>query len=143
VAHDPVKPKSFLLQELVPPDIYAARGERAWELLDPRALITLQSLRDALGPCIVNDWHKGGPHKESGLRSFHTPTGAVYSQHRFGRGFDCKFKSVSPHEAMSYVMANYASFPHLTVIENPNATPTWFHFDTRLTSRPDIWVVNP
>lgn len=138
-----MKPKSFILQELVDPDIYKARGERAWELLDPRALITLQELRDSLGPCIINSWHAGGSFKESGLREFGTGTGATYSQHKYGRAFDCKFRDALPAEALAYVQANRGKFPHLTVIEDVAHTPTWFHFDVRFTGRPDIWIVKP
>ena len=135
--------KSFLIQELVSPDIHAARGDRAWELLDSRALDTLQTLRDALGPCTVNNWHSGGTFKESGLRAFGTATGAGYSQHKYGRAFDCKFKSLTPPDVLAYVQANRGKFPHLTVVENTNATPTWFHFDVRFTGKPEIWIVNP
>lgn len=138
-----MRQKSFILQELVDPEIHKARGERAWELLDPRALITLQALRDALGPCVVNNWHASGPFKESGLRDFRTGTGAMYSQHKYGRAFDCKFKSVTPAEALAYVQEHRDDFRHLTVIENVNATPTWFHFDVRYTGRPTIWMVSP
>lgn len=138
-----MKPTSFILQELVDPATYKARGERAWELLDPRALITLQALRDSLGPCIVNSWHAGGSFKESGLRSFGTATGATYSQHKYGRAFDCKFRNALPGEALAYVQANREKFPHLTVIEDVAYTATWFHFDVRFTGRSDIWIVKP
>lgn len=138
-----MKPISFALDELVPPDIYMSRGERAWELLDRYALITLQQLRDKFGPITVNDWHNGGQFKESGLRSFTTTTGAKLSQHRFGRAFDCKPKNVTVREVADYVLAHPGEFPHLTTIENPDATPTWFHFDVRNHDKPGIWIVNP
>lgn len=138
-----MRPRSFILQELVDPITHKARGERAWELLDPRALITLQALRDKFGPCIVNNWAAGGLFKESGLRSFSTGTGAAYSQHKYGRAFDCKFKAATSREVSAYVLANRQEFPHLTVIEDVNYTPTWFHFDVRFTGRPDIWIVKP
>lgn len=138
-----MRPTSFILQELVDPDTFLLRGDRAWELLDPRALATLQALRDHLGPCVVNNWHDGGTYRESGLRAFDSKTGAKYSQHKFGRGFDCKFKSMNPHEVLDYVQSHRFDFPHLTVVENPKATPSWFHFDTRNTNRPDIWIVDP
>lgn len=137
------RPPSFIIQELVPPDIYAALGERAWELLDPRATQTLQQLRDRFGPLIVNNWHQGGPFKESGLRSLTTPTGAKYSQHRYGRAFDCKVKQTEPPGVAAYVLKHAAEFPHLTTIENTDATPTWFHFDVRAHNKEGIWVVNP
>lgn len=138
-----MKPKNFILQELVDPETYEARGERAWELLDPRALITLQTLRDALGPCVVNDWNSGGSFKQSGLRDFSSSVGAKFSQHKYGRAFDCKFSHFKPLEVLTYVQAHRGDFPYLTVVEDTNATPTWFHFDVRFTGRPDIWIVNP
>lgn len=138
-----MRPKNFSLAELVDPAIYKARGERAWELLDVGALITLQQLRDKFGACIVNNWEAGGSFKESGLRSFSTGTGAMYSQHKYGRAFDCKFKAATPREVSAYVLANRDEFPRLTVIEDVTFTPTWFHFDTRLTGRQGIWVVKP
>jgi hypothetical protein len=137
------RPKHFQLHELVPPDIFAARGTAAWELLDPRALMTLDSLREQFGPCVVNDWQSGGQYKESGLRSSQTATGAVYSQHKFGRAFDCKFKGASPDAVGAYVIAHPDQFPHLTTIEDTAATPTWFHFDVRLNSTPGIRIVKP
>jgi hypothetical protein len=137
------RPASFIIQELVPPDIYAALGERAWELLDSRALETLQQLRNTFGSLIVNNWHKAGAYKESGLRSFTTSTGAKFSQHKYGRAFDCKFKGATPREVASYVLKRATEFPYLTTIENPDATPTWFHFDVRNHSKEGIWVVNP
>jgi len=145
------RPTSFVLQELVPPDVFHALGERAWELLDPRATQTLQQLRDKFGPLTVNNWHTGGAFKESGLRNPATPTGAKYSQHKFGRAFDCKFKNATPHEVADYVLKaaqrfdqrEGTEFPYLTTIENPEATPSWFHFDVRAHDRYGIWIVNP
>lgn len=137
------RPSNFIIQELVPPSIYQARGERSWELLDARALLSLQALRDRFGPLTVNNWHSGGTYKESGLRSFSTGTGAAYSQHKFGRAFDCKFKNATPRQVCEYVLAHTDEFPHITTIENPDATPTWFHFDVRDHNRQGIWIVNP
>lgn len=136
------RPANFVIQELVPPDVYQARGERAWELLDVYALITLQRIREVFGPITVNNWHAGGAYKESGLRSFTTSTGAKFSQHRFGRAFDCKGEK-TPREMADYILAHPERFPYLTTIENPDATPTWMHFDTRNHHRVGIWVVNP
>jgi hypothetical protein len=138
-----MKPKSFVIQELVDPDTYKMRGERAWELLDAGALVTLQKLRDTFGALKVNDWHTGGNYRESGLRSATTSTGAKYSQHKFGRAFDCKFAGFTPTQVRDYVLAHRNDFPYITVIEDTAFTPTWFHFDTRFTNRSDIWLVKP
>lgn len=137
------RPKNFALYELVPPEIYESRGERAWELLDVRILMSLQTLRDRVGRIVVNDWWWGGRFKESGLRSFTTATGAALSQHRFGRAIDAKPADVTPREAADYVLAHPDDFPYLTTIENPEATPTWLHMDCRNHGQAGIWIVNP
>ena len=137
------KPKNFRLEELVPPGIFKARGERAWEMLDARALFTLQTLRDKFGPFIVNNWHVGGLFKESGLRSLETKTGAKLSQHRFGRAIDAKHGTLSASEILRYIQEHREDFPYLTTVENPAMTPGWFHFDVRNHFQPGIWIVNP
>lgn len=133
----------FQLQELVDPQIYEDRGERAWELLRPTALITLDQLRNVFGPIIVNDWHKGGTYKESGLRRQDTTTGAKWSIHRYGGAFDCKPKACTVKDMFDYILAHSEEFPHLTTLEDIKATPTWLHFDDRNHNHGGIWVVNP
>jgi hypothetical protein len=137
------RPNSFIVQELVPPDVYKMMGERSWEVLNPMALMTLQAVRDAFGPITVNNWHAGGQYKESGFRAPWSKTGAKLSQHRFGGAFDCKSSKVTPREMHDYILVNRPKFPYLTVIENTDATPTWLHIDCRNHNRSGIWIVNP
>jgi hypothetical protein len=135
--------KHFLIQELVPPEVYDLRKDAAWELLDFAALLTLDTLRDAFGALIVNNWHAGGAFKESGYRSLTTPTGARFSQHKFGRAFDCKFENVTPEEAALHILSNPSKFVHLTTLEDPAKTKTWLHFDVRNNDKSGIWIVEP
>lgn len=137
------RPTSFIIQELVAPEIYQARGDRAWETLNPLTLMALQSVRDKFGPITINNWHAGGAFKESGARSFGTSTGAAYSMHRYGGAYDCKSDSVTPAEMCAYIIKNRGEFPYITAMENPVATPTWLHIDSRNHSKPDVWIVNP
>lgn len=137
------RPKHFRLEELVDMDIYHARGERAWELLRPDALLSLDLLRMRFGPVVVNDWHRGGRYQESGLRRFDTKTGAAWSQHKYGCAFDCKFTKASPQEVYAYVLENADEFPQITVLEDIAYTPTWLHFDCRNTNREGIGVLKP
>lgn len=137
------RPRYFDLHELVCPEIFEARGQRAWELLDVYALITLDQLRERFGPMTVNDWYWGGQFKYSGLRPFTGGVGAEYSQHRFGRAFDLKPKDTTPQEMFTYIVERQDKFPHLRVLENIEATPTWLHFDVRNHTRSGIWIVNP
>lgn len=136
------RPKHFGLQELVSPDIYKARGERAWELLDTEALITLDELREHFGAITVNDWHWAGQYRYSGLRPFRTRVGANYSQHKFGRAFDPKPHRVTVQEMYAQILQCPHRFPRLRVLENIDATPTWLHFDVRNHTRSGIWIVS-
>jgi hypothetical protein len=137
------QPKFFIVQELVSPEVYQQRGERAWELLDTYLLVTLDQLREEFGPIIVNNWHAGGTFKYSGLRPLTGGVGAEFSQHRFGRGSDDKPQAVTPQEMHARILAKPEKFPYLRVLEAIEATPTWVHTDVRHHNRPGIWVVNP
>lgn len=133
------KTRHFKLEELVDPQTMQAHGQRAWELLDERALITLDQLRDAFGFCVVNDWHIGGDFKLSGFRPPDCPIGARFSQHKYGRGFDCKFKDIKADAARNYILANEDEFPHLTTLER---NVSWLHFDVRNHDKRTIWLVD-
>lgn len=135
------RPKHFQLHELIGPDVFDARGEAAWELLDPFLLMALDRLRGFFGPVTVNNWYWQGSYTESGLRSAQTATGARYSQHKYGRAADCKFRDVTPQEAFERIVANPDDFPTITCLEDVSATPTWLHVDVRNCER--IKVVRP
>ena len=137
------RPRYFGLEELVAPEIFKARGERAWVLLDVYALVTLDQLRERFGKMTVNDWHWGGKFKDSGLRHESSTTGKWWSQHRFGRAFDIKPKDTTPQEIHVAILSDPDKFPHLRVLEAIAATPTWVHWDTRGHTRSSIWVVKP
>ncbi len=137
------RPKFFILQELVPPSLFDLLGEQAWELFDQNALIALDKLREHFGAIVVNDWHKGGPYKESGLRETNTKTGAPRSAHKVGKAFDCKPKKWTVSDMYNYVVDNPREFPEIRRVENIRFTPTWFHFDTIEHGNEGIRVFRP
>ena len=137
------KPRWFETHELVYPLIWAARGDRALELMDERILITADQLRDKFGKITVNNYEWGGQYKESGLRSFTTQTGAKLSQHRFGRGLDMKFGQTTPQEVYDYILNSPEDFEYITCVENIEATKTWLHIDCRTLQTGGIRVINP
>lgn len=137
------RPKHFILQELVGPEIFKARGERCWEMLSSGMLITSDALQEKFGTIIVNDWHDGGPFHESGLRDWKTATGAEWSMHKLGRALDWKFKNVDPQEVSAYIIAHPEEYSYLTTLENAAITKTWLHGDDRNHNQPRIWIVNP
>jgi hypothetical protein len=137
------RPERFTLEELVPPDVFQARAAAAWELLDPRALMTLDALRKQFGPTVVNNWRTGGSFKESGFRASDTSTGARYSQHKYGRAFDCKFRETTAQDAQSYILEHPGQFEFLTTLEDAAITKTWLHFDVRLNATDGVRIVRP
>lgn len=129
-------PKHFAAHELVPEHVYRARGEKSFELLDDRLLITLDQLRDCFGSITVNNWFWGGNRQWSGLRTEKSPYGSMFSQHRFGRAADCIFKDFRAEEVRQQVLKNPDRFPHITFIE---LDIDWFHFDVRNCERITTW----
>lgn len=118
----------FRIEELVPQHVFEDRGQQAWMLLDSAALIALDALREKFGPITVNNWVWGGDRQWSGLRTAQSPFGSQYSQHRFGRAFDCLFRDTTAEEARQYILANPCEFPLITSME---LGTSWLHFDTR------------
>lgn len=135
--------RKFKIQELVGPKCFAERGERAWELLNAGVLRDIDRVSELFGPVTINNWHSGGTFKESGLRDHDTSTGARWSAHKFGFGFDLKFKTVTVKQVYDYILAHRDEFPSITVIEDIAHTPTWLHVDGRNHDRTGIWIVKP
>lgn len=120
----------FKIYELVPREYYEGYSEhKLWLLFDDRALKTLDALRNQYGRITINTWKSGGQYNESGLRSAGTETGAVFSQHKFGRAFDAKFKDAPVGVVRKdCIDKRYDCFLLVSAIE---LGVKWFHFDTR------------
>lgn len=118
--------KYFKIYELVPKHVYEERGEKAWSLLDSRALEMLDKVREFSGPLVVNNWKWGGDRQWSGLRTPESPYGTIYSQHRYGRAFDCISSQKSSQELREHILNNQEDFPYIRGIE---LDVSWLHFD--------------
>ena len=130
------KPKYFTSQEFVPRSIHEKRGDRSFELMDQRILITADRLRVAFGPLICNNWHVGGSRGSSGLR---VPDSSYYrrtSQHTFGRAIDLISPTLSAQEMREYILNHADYFPHITFIEHE---VTWLHVDCRNCQPISVW----
>lgn len=131
--------KHFILQELVPPEIYAERGESAWKLLDDRILISADQVREQFGPIFINTWHDkklqsacGQVRKYSGLRPFISddpdcPT-TKWSDHRYGRALDAISLTVKAEDMRKFIIKNKDKFPYITALE---VDISWLHFACR------------
>jgi hypothetical protein len=140
--------KHFLIQQLVPPTVFEALGEKAWDLLDPHLLTTIDQLYEYFGPMTINNWATGGKFKESGFREQNTTTGAPNSMHKKGKAADCKPVKCSPQFMYAEILKDPSRFPLLTTMENITATTTgpatgWVHVDVRPATQTGIRIVNP
>jgi len=126
--------KNFELQEFVDPVTYMIRGQKSIELIDPRLIKLAQFFHDYFKvPITINNWQSGGQYKESGLRTWLSKTGAVYSQHKYGRAADLKLEGLEPEEVRKEIRRMWHEFKAagLTTIEKD--TPNWVHIDVRFT----------
>jgi hypothetical protein len=127
---------NFDIRELVHPDIYnhPAIGVRCVDFIHVEAAPTLEAIKKATNDVItVNDWLWKGVdaahYTNSGLRLPSGSVGAGLSSHKFGCGFDLKFKHLSPQEAHAFILANQHLFPNITRMEAIEKTPSWVHIE--------------
>lgn len=120
----------FAIHELVPPHVFAERGEKAWELLDERLLISLDLLRKRFGPMTVNNYYWGKDREWSGLRTSDSPYYSRFSQHSFGRAADCLFKNKTAEEVRKEII-NYPDSSDFELIGSVELGVSWLHFDVR------------
>ena len=120
--------RHFIIEELVPPIVFNARGILAWELLDAGMLRVLDRLRDKFGPMTINNWKWGGSREWSGLRIPISPYYSQYSQHSFGRAFDIVFQDVDVNTVREYILNNQYEFPEIGGVE---LETSWLHIDGR------------
>lgn len=124
-----------LAKELVPPDVFKARGVNALISMDERIIKALIVLRKLTGkPITINSWSWGGQFSQRGLR-----TAEFYgnidkylqtmSQHKYGRGLDFDVKGMTPHEVRKVIIENRYKFPDISFIE---VGINWVHIDCRL-----------
>lgn len=125
------KCKYFKIQELVPPEIYQSRGNKAWQLMDVRLLKLIDNLREEFGTATINNWSWGGDRQWSGLRTKDSPYYSPTSQHTFGRAADILFK-VSAENVRQAIMES----PELFLVDGIESITlennvSWVHVDVR------------
>lgn len=123
--------KYFATYELLPPELENSVPDvYKWLLFDDRLIWTADALRELFGPAVCNNWKSGGPYSLRGMRPMTDTTGSKYSQHRFGRALDLKFKNATADEVRADMKANPTreAYKYIRGIEEGI---TWFHFDVR------------
>lgn len=121
----------FPLKELVPPEMMIYPDHRLWRLFDPVGLITLDALRKRYGAMYVNDYDRNL--KYCGYRPPECEVGNMFSQHRFGRGFDPHplYASASEIRAdIKRLSPDQRKAVNLDGIRRMETGISWLHFDT-------------
>ncbi len=134
------EPKYFRPEEFVPPEVFKQLGEKSLLVMDYRILKTADTLRDTFGKITINNWVFGGQRRYSGFRHATCVIGAVWSQHRFGRGIDALTEKCTPDEARKEILAHPDHFPYITVMEDK---VEWLHVDCRAIAGSNIILIQP
>lgn len=124
----------FTLKEFVSPAIYRRWGRKSIIFIDSRLPDATEGVRKLVGkPAIINGGYGKHAFKHSGFRSFLVKHFSWYSQHRFGRAIDIKFKYIMTKDAYKIIMDNQKLVRELgfTTIEDIRDTPSWIHLDMR------------
>lgn len=125
----------FTVQEFVPPEIYNLFGpERSTWFIQPEIVNVCHLLRVMTGRSVtVNNWHRGGPYRDSGYRMPSCKVGAEYSQHKLGNAADVKVAGMKPADVHAFINAHLSDFitAGLTTMEALAFTPSWTHLDCR------------
>lgn len=133
----------FLIKELVPPEVYAAEGDRAMVHVDERIVESLDQIRDFFGvPVTVNNWHVGGSFKYRCYRPEGCSIGAQRSMHKMDPcgAADCDVFGIDARKVRVTILANAQKFPHIRRMEN---SVNWVHIDIKPHDGTGIILFNP
>ena len=126
-----MKAKYFKIYELVPPKVWTARGEKAWQLLDPQLIKIIDALREEFGRATINSYKWGGDRQWSGLRTPDSPYYSKYSQHTFGRAADIIFNDISAADVRKAILAKPDKWLEISPCITLEDDVSWVHVDTR------------
>jgi hypothetical protein len=125
-----MKSKHFQIQELVPKDIYEKRGDKSWELINPKLIEMIDLLKEDFpnGTITINNWSWGGDRNESGLRTDNCDNYSPTSQHSLGNAVDMIFSEYTADYIRMVVKTNPDRYPMVKGIET---FISWVHLDCR------------
>jgi hypothetical protein len=150
------KPRHFSLQEMVCPHVFKKYGETAWQFMDDKLLMTVDLLRDQLGPIFGNNYDmpeeervkRGLPlFDERGFRCIQCSLvqkaikdGTLYvSPHMTGQVFDCDVAGKTAAQVRLWIVANEIKLPYPVRIEK---NVTWLHIDSRNAGQGKVFLFN-
>lgn len=131
----------FTLEEFINPETFKREQGNSLYLIDKKLIAIAEFIRTKTGlPVTINDWHRGGDFKESGLRDVNTKTGAPKSVHKLGKAIDNKIKGWGGKEWYEFVKKNAKALYDLGLrrIEDRKIATTWCHMDTKEHGEPNV-----
>lgn len=135
-----MKSTRFMIEELVPKSVFDKRGDRAWELINPNLITTIDTIKDRFpeGSMSINTWLWNGDRSESGLRTADSPYYSSTSQHSLGNAIDAVFSKYTVEEVRQDIINNPDIYPFVKGIE---IDITWLHIDVR--NRETVAIFKP
>jgi len=99
----------WLLQELVPQEVYEEYGDKSIRFLDRRLPTLLLQISFLTGSrIIVNTWHnERNGFQERGFRTPESTVGSPLSQHKQGRAADITSLDIDIKESYEIILKNY------------------------------------
>lgn len=122
----------FDLPELVCEHVYEKYGNFAWNFLDPRLIVTINTIRDRIGKAIfVNDWQIHGNLSQRGLRCpeceiVKGKTELYMSAHCLGKGVDFECQGLVAQEVREWLKLHQNWWPYMMRLEKD---VSWIHLD--------------
>ncbi len=125
----------FRLEELIDKGTFDTIGGKAWELLDPRLLASIDQIKERFpeGSMTINNWLWNGNRNWSGLRVSGSKYYRPWSMHSWGKAIDAVFSAYDVDAVREYILANPEEFPHIRGVE---LGTSWLHIDVR--NREDV-----
>lgn len=121
--------KHFNTEELVSKQVFDVIGDDAIKLFDPKALETLETIRELVNvPLTCNNWANGGSRDDCGYRDKKCTIGASKSTHKEGKAFDLISTKMSAQKMRDIIIKNQDKLPYNIRIEDK---VSWLHFDVR------------
>ena len=130
----------FKIEELVPQKIAELLGDKAWDLIDEKLILTIDDIKRSFpeGTMTINNWLWNGGREWSGLRTIDSPYYSPTSQHTLGKAIDCVFSHYAVNDVRNDIISNIELYPHIKGIE---MNVSWLHVDVR--DRDTLLQFNP
>jgi hypothetical protein len=131
------KPKHFSIDELTCEHIYDAFGDTAFSFFDPRLLITMDILREAIKkPIYVNSWQVHGEFSQRGFRCIQCDLvkkaiaeNKIYvSAHMEGQACDFDIPGMTAEQVRQWIIFSENILPYNIRLESAVG---WVHLDVR------------